>query len=204
MAVDAAGSISDHCGHGDVAKMCSGEQILLDRLRVWSQNVFGRTKRHKNTMKDATLEPFPRAAERQPEYAIYKPNSRGRGGVIRFGLNRAKKSVFLDAALQSGEKQFDWENKITMKWTLADLGPVLAALQGRQAQAKLFHQSEKANSTFELTRRDDPERAPWFMSISRQENADGSVRKVSIPVTHAEAAVLETALRTAINRLIGW
>lgn len=111
---------------------------------------------------------------------------------------------FLDAALQSGEKQFDWENKITMKWTLADLVPVLATLQGRQAQAKLFHQSEKANSTFELTRRDDPKRAPWFLSISRQENAAQSVRKVSIPVTHAEVAILETALRTAIARILGW
>ena len=155
-------------------------------------------------MKDANLEPFARTTERQPEYAIYKPNSRGKGGVIRFGINRAKKSLFLDAALQSGEKQFDWENKITMKWTLTDLGPVLATLQGRQAQAKLFHQSEKANSTFELTRRDDPERAPWFMAISRQDNADQSVRKVSIPVTHAEAAILETALRTAIARILGW
>jgi hypothetical protein len=27
---------------------------------------------------------------------------------------------------------------------------------------------------------------------------------VSIPVTHAEAAVLETALRTAITRILGW
>jgi hypothetical protein len=91
-----------------------------------------------------------------------------------------------------------------MKWTLADLGPVLATLQGRQAQAKLFHQSEKANSTFELTRREDPERAPWFMSISRQDSADQSVKKVAIPVTHAEAAILETALRTAIARILGW
>jgi hypothetical protein len=81
---------------------------------------------------------------------------------------------------------------------------VLATLQGRQPQAKLFHQSEKANSTFELTRRDDPERAPWFMSISRLDSSDQSVKKVSIPVTHAEAAILETALRTAIARILGW
>lgn len=146
----------------------------------------------------------PAAAKASTEYAIYKPNGRGNGGVIRFDLNRAKGAVFVDAATQSGEKQFDWESKITMKWGLNDLGAVLATLQGRQEQAKLFHQSEKANSAFELTYRDDPQKAPFFMSMSRQEETTKSVKKVTIPVTHAEAAILETAMRAAITRLIGW
>jgi hypothetical protein len=144
------------------------------------------------------------AVERTPDYAIYKPTQRGTGGVIRFGLNQSKAAVFVDAAAQSGEKQFDWENKITMKWTLPDIGQALAVLQSRQPQAKLFHQSEKANSTFELTLRDDPAKAPYLMTLSRQTLADKAVRKVTIPVTHAEAAILETALRTATIRLLGW
>jgi hypothetical protein len=162
-------------------------------------------------MNDTVLESSPATAEtstatreRSTEYAIYKPNSRGSGGVIRFGINRTKGSVFVDAASQSGEKAFDWENKITMKWGLSDLGAVLATLQGRQPQAKLFHQSEKANSAFELVPRDDPERAPYLMTISRQNAADKALRKVTIPLTHAEAAVLETALRAAITRLLRW
>jgi hypothetical protein len=164
-------------------------------------------------MKTASLEPATTSApadsptttiERTPDYAIYKPNSRGTGGVVRFGINRVKAAVFVDAASQSGEKQFDWENKITMKWGLSDLGVVLATLQGRQQQAKLFHQSEKANSAFELTPREDPERAPYLLHISRQDASDKSLRKVTIPLSHGEAAVLETALRTAISRLLGW
>jgi hypothetical protein len=143
-------------------------------------------------------------SDRTPDYAIYKPNSRGSGGVIRFGLNKAKAAMFVDAANQSGEKQFDWDAKITMKWTLSDLGPVLATLQGRQPQVKLFHQSEKANSAFELSLRDDPERAPYLMSISRQNASDKSLRKVAIPLSHGEAAVLESALRAAITRLLRW
>jgi len=142
--------------------------------------------------------------ERFAQYAIYKPNGRGNGGVIRFGLNRAKGAVFVDAAAQSGERQFDWETKITMKWGLSDLGAALAVLQGRMPQAKLFHKTDQANSAFELAAREDPERAPFSMSLSRQETADKSLRKVSIPLTHAEAAVLETVLQTAVNRLIGW
>ncbi len=144
------------------------------------------------------------ATPRNPDYAIYKPNTRGSGGVIRFSLNRAKASVFLDAAPQSGEKQFDWEQKIIMKWGLSDLGAALAVLQGRTTEAKLFHQSEKANSAFELVLRDDPDRAPFLMTLSRQDAADKSLRKVTIPVTHAEAAILETALRTAVTRILHW
>lgn len=143
-------------------------------------------------------------AEHSSNYAIYKPNTRGNGGVIRFSLNRDKGSIFVDAATQSGEKQFDWENKITMKWGLSDVGTVLATLQGKLPQAKLFHQSEKANSALELTLRDDPERAPYWMSISRQDASDKSVRKVTIPLTYGEAAVLEAALHAAVARLLRW
>ena len=153
---------------------------------------------------DPSATPAPSTAGRSNDHTIYKPNSRGSGGVMRFSLNRTKGAVFLDAASQSGEKSFDWEKKITMKWGLSDLGPVIAVLQGRQESAKLFHQSDKANSAFEISRRDDPDRAPFLASMSRQESADKSLRKVTIPLTLGEAVVLETALRAAVTRLIGW
>lgn len=166
-------------------------------------------------MKNDTIETSPQSTqsgiynetysgERNQDYAIYKPNSRGSGGVVRFSLNRAKAAVFVDAAAQSGERQFDWEQKITMKWGMSDIGAALAALQGRVPQAKLFHQSEKANSAFELTHREDPERAPYLVSISRQDAVDKSLRKVTLPLSHAEAAVLETILRAAAVALLGW
>lgn len=142
--------------------------------------------------------------ERNAGHTVYKPNTRGSGGAIRFELNRTKGALFLEAAAQSGERQFDWEHKVTMKCGLADLGQLIATLQGRQPLAKLFHQTEKANSACELTQRDDPERAPYLMCLSRQETSDKSLRKVAIPLTHGEAAVLECALRAATTRLLGW
>lgn len=137
-------------------------------------------------------------------YTVYKPNQRGTGAAVRFNLNAEKGAVFVEAAAQSGEKQFDWDAKIIMKWGLSDIGAVLVTLQSRTPQAKLFHKTEKASSACELTFRDDPERAPYALMISRQEEADKSLRKVSIPLTHAEAAILETALRTAVERILGW
>ena len=174
------------------------------RSAASTHRVSGNRRSTANPEAPTTEDADPRGPEFPADYAIYKPNPRTTGGVVRFSLNRAKAALFVDAANQSGEKQFDWENKITMKWNLSDIGQVLATLQGGQAQAKLFHQSEKANSTFELTVRDDPGRAPYLLGMSRQIAADKSVRKVAIPLTHGEAAVLEATLRTAVSRLIGW
>lgn len=145
-----------------------------------------------------------RGKDRLPEYAIYKPNARGNGGVVRFELNREKDAVFVDGANQSGEKQFDWEKKITMKWGLSDLGAVLSVLERRAPDAKLFHKTEKSNSAFELASQDSPDRAPYFIHMSHQDTATRQVKKVGIPLSHAEAAVLETLLKTAVARLMGW
>ncbi len=145
-----------------------------------------------------------RSKEYTNNYPIYKPNSGGNGGVIRFGLNAEKGAVFVEAAAQSGERVFDWDNKITMKWGLADIGAALSVLQSRQNEGKLFHKTESSNSSFEIIRRDNPDRAPYLLSISRQETATKSLRKVMIPMTHAEAAILETLMQTAVNRILGW
>ncbi|GAA5481207.1 hypothetical protein [Haloferula sargassicola] len=142
-------------------------------------------------------------ATRRPQHAIYKPNSRGTGGVVRFELNGYKEAVFVDAAPQSGDRQFDWEAKLTMKWGLSDLGAALSVFQGRQPAAKLFHRSEKSNSACEIVARDDADRSPFLFSLSRQEE-DKSVRKIAIPVTHAEAAILEVVLGRAVETLAGW
>jgi hypothetical protein len=141
---------------------------------------------------------------RLADYAIYKPNSRGTGAVVRFSLNPAKGAMFIDAAPQAGDKQFDWSQKITMKWGLPDLGATLAVLHGRHPHAKLFHQADKASSAFDLVTRDDPDRAPLLMSVSRQDAATKQLRKLTIPVTHSEAAILSILLQAAATRLIGW
>jgi hypothetical protein len=42
------------------------------------------------------------------------------------------------------------------------------------------------------------------MSLSRQDATDKSLRKVTIPLSHGEAAVLATALRAAVVSLLRW
>jgi hypothetical protein len=137
-------------------------------------------------------------------HPIYKPNSRGTGGVVRFSLNPSKAAMFVDAASQCGERQFAWDQKFTMKWDLSDIGAALSVLQRRQPLAKLFHQSEKASSICELIARDDPNHAPYLLTLSRQDLATKDLHKVAIPLTHPEAAVLECVLQSAVPRILGW
>lgn len=148
--------------------------------------------------------PTPTPATYSGEYGIYKPNSRGNGGVVRFSLNPSKAAMFVDAASQAGEKQFAWDRKLTMKWALSDIGSALSVLQRRQPHAKLFHQSDKANSICDILSRDDPDHAPFLLTLSRQDLATKEVYKVTVPLTHAEASVLETVLQAAVPRLLGW
>ncbi len=91
-----------------------------------------------------------------------------------------------------------------MKWGLSDLGAALAVLEGRMPQAKLFHQTDKSNSAFELSAQQGADRSPYFIQLSKQDTSTKQVQKVSVPLLHGEAAVFETALKTAVARLLGW
>lgn len=180
----------------------------LKTTTIMNETTISQFPTAENSARDQSLPPgSPNSAgtpKRIPPYTIYKPNSRGDGGAVSFSLNKAKGAVFVEAANQSGERQFDWENKIIMKWGLPDLGAILAGLQGREPKAQLFHQTEKANSACSLVHREDPDQAPFLISVSRQDAEDKTVRKVTITLSIAEAAILETAIRTAISRVLLW
>jgi len=145
-------------------------------------------------------------ASRQPrsEFAIYKPTRSGSGGVIRLSLAREKRAVFVEAAFQKGEKSFDWQQKVTMKWGMTDLGEVLAVLERRQEEAKLFHKTEKHSTACHIRHQSDQNRNNYFVQISRQVLDSKSVTKVALPISQGEAAVVATLLRAAVVCLAGW
>jgi len=148
--------------------------------------------------------PSPEPLPPRNEFAIYKPTRNNTGGVLRLNLAREKGALFVDAALQKGEKAFDWQQKITMKWGLTDLGEVLAVLERRQEEAKLFHQTEKQSTTFHIRHQVQDERNNYFAQITKQITATKEVSRVAVPISQGEAAVLATLLRAAAVTLAGW
>ena len=154
----------------------------------------------------ARADPEAPAAQYHGQYTIYKPARSGKGGALRFELNPETPAVFVEGARQEeGEvRKFAWKSKIVMKWGLSDVGEALAVLERRQPEAKLFHQTKKGNSAFEL--KSQPERKPpnYFVTISRQRADTKEVDKLGISVSPAEAAILASLFRHAAVVLAGW
>ena len=140
------------------------------------------------------------------EYTIYKPLRSGKGGVLRFELNPQTPAVFVTVARQvAGEqRRFDWENKVVMKWGLSDIGEILAALERRQDEAKLYHSTDKANTAFELKHQGERTPPNYFASMSRQKADTREVERLGVAVSLGEASVLSALLRYAALVLSSW
>ncbi|MBI2446001.1 hypothetical protein HYV43_06445 [Candidatus Micrarchaeota archaeon] len=139
------------------------------------------------------------------KFSIYKPNKTLRGSAVQFDYNPEKESVFVEAAPQSGEKQFDWNQKIVVKVSILELAKLLLVLEGKQPTTKLFHDSTKVpgettlkNTVVELTRGD----YGFFMKISSQ--SDVGLKIVNVNVSDDEAMALSVLFRRAIGRTYGW
>lgn len=89
---------------------------------------------------------------------IYKPNSDiSKGSAFQFSRSKNKRgvpSLFVESTIQSREKPkpgstespFDWSNKLTLKGEIAEVGSILATLEGRQTETKLYHKYEREGS----------------------------------------------------------
>jgi hypothetical protein len=139
-------------------------------------------------------------------YTVYKPAKSGKGGAMRFDLNAQTPAVFVEAARQlpDEERRFDWESKVVMKWGPNDIGEILAVLDRVQGETKLFHQTDKGNTAFELKLQGDRTPATFFATLSRQRADTKEVDRLGISVSLGEAAVLAALLRHAALVLAGW
>ena len=142
-----------------------------------------------------------------PRFNVYKPNREGKGAAVQFDLNAGKQAVFLEAAAQEGEG-FNWRDKIVVKLSDVDLGKVLAVLNGRSGQAKIFHDPSKRegyvggalNTTVELLK---GSQYGFFLKVSQQ-SGDRSVKAVALGLAEDEAQVLRVLLEKAVERMYGW
>ena len=139
-------------------------------------------------------------------YAIYKPLKSGKGCALTFEINTQMPAVFVEIAGQvsAEQRRFDWEKKVVMKWGLADIGEIVAALDGNQKEAKLFHQTDKGNTAFDLRHQSDREPANFSASMSRQRSGAKDVTRFRISISQGEAAVLLTVLRQSVLVLSRW
>lgn len=148
----------------------------------------------------------PRAQKR---FSVYKPNKKLSGLAIQFDFNPARESVFVEAAPQKGEQEFDWGSKLVMKLSDAEIAKLVSFLEGKTKSLDLYHDMSKAKTLSEDNRTKNTTLNAvkgdygFFLKISQQ-NTDGSVRAVNVPLGDDEGVALRLLLEQALKKIYGW
>jgi hypothetical protein len=159
-----------------------------------------------------------RGPRAQRKYSVYKANKRGNGSAMQFDFNPNRESVFVEASVQKGEQEFDWNNKIIFKLGASDLSKLLVVLEGKSKLVDLFHDPGKSpfaqekmaagvaagaktvkNASFNLAKGD----YGFFAKLSQQ-YADSSVRAISVSISEDEAVALRVLFSKAIEAIYKW
>ncbi len=153
-------------------------------------------------------------------YTIYRALPADDGTAARFEYAPDKQCVFLEMARQKGPASqgeratFDWENKVTIKLALADLGEFIAVLEKRQKGCGpnqdgrfkgLFHQSRSRSVSINF---EASERGGWHLRVGDTsvgvKRGDNKPMSLSQGISNAEGSVLLVLLRRAVEAIFAW
>ena len=101
----------------------------------------------------------------------------------------------------SGNRIYDWENKIPIKLGIVDISKLAYAIERGQS-CELFHQFDGATKGINLQRAEGGQ-SPYFFSVS-QKNKEGQTSKISVPLASEEVYSILTLLKHSIPAIHGW
>ena len=147
-------------------------------------------------------------AKYNKDLTFYKPKKDKTGCATQWQMSIKKdgsRFAFLEAAEQKedegGFHRFDWDNCLTVKMEIFDLGSVLSVLDRRQEKVKLYHQTENDNKMINVER--NKEKGYYVLRVS-QKTKDGKTKACQHAMTEDEVSVLSVAIRRMIEVLLGW
>lgn len=139
---------------------------------------------------------------------VYKPNPRGTGHAASFSLTSSGKGqgIYVEIIKQKGwdEKSktgsFDSskENKINLKFTVAEVAAMMIVCQRQKGEASFFHNTGTVTSSIKFAvynKKDTDIPAGIALSVTKGE------KKSSIPFTFPEAFALFKWFEFALNRI---
>lgn len=141
------------------------------------------------------------------ELRLYRPNQKdtAKGTALALQVVKKKKdkfdewNCFLIGAQQTGmDKEgnaaYSWSDKTktsTLKLGQTDVSAILAVLQGKRNEAKLFHKTPTNDST--LNFKYDEVKASYYLTLSARKNGEQPVR-VNQGITLEEGILIESVL----------
>lgn len=158
-------------------------------------------------------------------YKIYKPKSTKDGAASQLQLkviigdyDKRKGMIFWEMANQKGEMdaegnaQFDWENKLSFKLGIPDIGELLLVLMGNKKMAGqqdgkyqgLFHKNDNGNSCLQFSYyKTDKGAEGYNVRLSVQHGKDEPMISKHA-LTMGEGEVLRILLQKAALEFYGW
>jgi hypothetical protein len=141
-------------------------------------------------------------------FPIYKKNGAAQFTIIspkiddngRISKNGA---ILLEVASSSGERSYDWKNKISFAIGMNDLS---LWFNNPDSPNKLIHKTPNSPlmKTLEVLPGEGKYAGTYQLKLSEKNNNDDSFRSVFVPVTGGEYTVLLRLLMHAAPLLIGW
>jgi hypothetical protein len=151
-------------------------------------------------------------------FMVYRAKNSGDGSASQWSLGSKRDCVFLEMANQKGENDsgnanFDWENKLCFKLGTSDIGEILTVLSGlrkgvgplttkdgKPTHKGLFHSNDKGNAI--LCFAENESQNIWVRLSVKKEG--GETRKIMHSMSQGEACILHTLLRRAIEVMYWW
>jgi hypothetical protein len=132
------------------------------------------------------------------KYALVPPTYKDTGWMEKEG------SVMIDAAVSTGEDgkgnyEYDWKNKIVFSLSINDL-----ALLFDDFSKSLVHQYQGKTKTLQFIPGKEKYEGTYMMQLLEKDDSSGQTRKVSVPVSSGEAAVIGRLLGAATTKILGW
>ena len=126
---------------------------------------------------------------RASEYTIFKTKA-----AARLKLNPPESEfqlgcVMLNIASAVGEKQYDWQNKITVKFGVNDVTNIIFGIRSHQ-EVSLFHQFGETSKRVVFK----PGDKGWFLTVNDK----------SIPISYPEILAINIMLEHALPLMHNW
>lgn len=139
---------------------------------------------------------------RPAQFSIFKGKSALRLGISKPIEDYSTGFLFVEFAEvkgknDSGNRIYDWENKIGVKLGMADISKLSYALQYGDS-LELFHKTDKSSKIISLQRSTEGS-SPYFFSVSQQGG-----KKISVPISGEEAYALLCVFKHSIPKILNW
>ena len=115
----------------------------------------------------------------------------GREGCVFFEMASAIKG--------DPDGRIDWKNKVIMKIGVNDIGQILAFLNGKASECKLFHKSKTGSSTCEMTAGTN-----GSLGVKIGKKSGETSLFSSMYLSPGDIVVLRTMLTSGLPKMLGW